>query len=404
MQTISPHRPEVTAAFAGSTSGSSGMHIDRIELSLISVPVAAGELKLPLLVEASAGVREALVCRVWDTDGAVGTAYANLLGAAAKDIAQAIERKVFPRLKGQPIDGPSQWWPLIFASSLNAYFNRETVMRGISLVDCALWDLHGHRMSQPVAALWGARRSQLPCVVLASGIPPDSDDAAFAAGLEQVVALGYSGTKLKVGAQTGLEPEGDARRVGLARRIAGPDFALIVDANQGWSQPDAMRFALAAQEHEPAWLEEPCFWHDDKRLLAGVRGKTSIPITAGQAEICVEGCRDLIEGGSIDICNFDGTIGGGATAWLQVAAIAARAGVDMVHHIEPQVGLALGCAATGRSFVELCGPDVDPFFHHMVENRPPLVGGMLELPDGPGWGWRLDESYLRAHRVVHVIA
>jgi len=51
------------------------------------------------------------------------------------------------------------------------------------------------------------------------------------------------------------------------------------------------------------------------------------------------------------------------------------------------------------TYAECFVPDRDPIWWNLVANRPPLVGGQIELSDAPGLGWELDEDYIRAHTV-----
>jgi D-arabinonate dehydratase len=60
--------------------------------------------------------------------------------------------------------------------------------------------------------------------------------------------------KFKVG---GASPAEDARRVRAARSAAGDDFVLAVDANQGWSVPEAVRFTELVDDLDVRWFEEP---------------------------------------------------------------------------------------------------------------------------------------------------
>ena len=53
---------------------------------------------------------------------------------------------------------------------------------------------------------------------------------------------GMAGCKFKVG---GLSPQADAERVEAARKAAGPDFMLAVDANRGWTADEAIRIRPA---------------------------------------------------------------------------------------------------------------------------------------------------------------
>jgi hypothetical protein len=54
----------------------------------------------------------------------------------------------------------------------------------------------------------------------------------------------------------------------------------------------------------------------DVRFSAGVR------VCAGQSEFSAAGCRNLMEAGAIDVCNFDASWSGGPTEWRRVAALA----------------------------------------------------------------------------------
>ena len=71
--------------------------------------------------------------------------------------------------------------------------------------------------------------------------------ADFGREMEQIRADGYAGCKFKVGGRT---PKEDAERVRAARSAAGDDFALIVDANQGWSLRQAVEFSRHAEDLE----------------------------------------------------------------------------------------------------------------------------------------------------------
>ena len=80
-----------------------------------------------------------------------------------------------------------------------------------------------------------------------------------------------AGCKFKVG---GLSPQADAERVKAARKAAGPDFMLAVDANRGWTADEAIRFARLVEPLDIRWFEEPCHWYDDAAQMARVRTQT----------------------------------------------------------------------------------------------------------------------------------
>src|SRR5262249_61048336 len=124
----------------------------------------------------------------------------------------------------------------------------------------------------------------------------------------------------------GVGRGGAAGRVAAAGKAAGPDFLIAVDANRGWNAEEAIEFAHLVEPLDIRWFEEPCHWYDDAALMARVRAKTRIPITAGQSEITSHGVRRLIEAGAVDIINYDASEGGGVTDSRRAAALAATAG------------------------------------------------------------------------------
>ena len=132
--------------------------------------------------------------------------------------------------------------------------------------------------------------------------------------------------------------------------------------------------------------------------MRDVRMRGPLPICAGQSEHSPAGCRELMELGAIDICNFDASWSGGPTAWRRMAAVAATYGVAVGHHEEPQVSTHLVASQAHGTYAECFHPDRDPFWWNLIANRPPLDNGELVLSDAPGLGWQLDTDYIERHR------
>src|SRR5262249_56353218 len=106
----------------------------------------------------------------------------------------------------------------------------------------------------------------------------------------------------------------------------GVGLMLGVGANGDWTADEAMEFARLVEPLDIRWFEEPCHWYDDAALMARVRARTSIPITAGQSEITSPGVRRLIDAGARDIVNYHASEGGGVTDWRRAAGPCAPAG------------------------------------------------------------------------------
>jgi L-alanine-DL-glutamate epimerase-like enolase superfamily enzyme len=204
--------------------------------------------------------------------------------------------------------------------------------------------------------------------------------------------------KFKVG---GLSPDEDIERLKVAREVGGADFHLMVDANQGYDLAQTIRFVRLAHDEGIAllWFEEPVRWYNDKRWLRDARLATGIPVTAGQSEYRIDGVRDLIEGGSIDYCNFDSSWGGGPTIWRRVAAMCALYGVKMAHHEEAQVSAHLLAGIAHGTYVECFHRKRDPIFWSIQTTPPPLKDGYYTLSDKPGFGIEFDTDFVARYRV-----
>jgi D-galactarolactone cycloisomerase len=337
--------------------------------------------------------RSTLVTRVRAEEGLVGEAYAGDEDAGLLELARIVEEEIAPRLAGEDAFAVERCWQLARPATFDILRDRRRGLVACACVDAAIWDLVGKALGQPLWRLWGGYRSRLPVIAIGGYY---GSDGALASEVEELRALGLAGLKLKVG---GRSPEDDARRVREARAAGGSGFVLAADANQAWTREEALRFAHLVEDEQLVWLEEPCRWDGDRRLLRDVRSGARVPICAGQSELSASGCLDLMAGGSVDVCNFDSSWSGGPTEWRRAAAVAGVLGIAMAHHEEPQVASHLLAAIPHGTYVECFHPDRDPIWWNLVANRPPLVDGTIELPTLPGLGWELDEEYLRAHAV-----
>jgi D-arabinonate dehydratase len=276
--------------------------------------------------------------------------------------------------------------------------DRKTLLEAIACVDCALWDAVGKAKRKSVSTLLGGERERLPIISIGGYYMEGKTLADIGREMEQYRAAGMAGCKFKVG---GLSPEDDFRRVEAARKAAGPDFKLVVDANRGWNAQDAIRYARLIEPLDIGWFEEPCHWYDDVALMARVRQAIPIPVTAGQSEITSHGVRRLVDAGAVDYVNFDASEGGGVTDWRRAAEICRTAGVRMAHHEESQISGQLLAGVPHGTYVEcFADPDRDPVWQAMWANRPAIRNGMMDIPKEPGFGIQLDWKLVEKYRVA----
>jgi L-alanine-DL-glutamate epimerase-like enolase superfamily enzyme len=311
------------------------------------------------------------------------------------EVVEIIEKELAPLVIGEDLFAFERLWQKMFKV---AEWNRDRklVMEAIACVDSAIWDLTGKAAGVNVCRLLGGYRQELPIICIGGYYEEGKTLADLAKEMERLRLAGLAGCKVKVG---GLSPEKDAERVAAARDGAGDSFWIAVDANRGWSAAEAKRFARLIERYDIAWFEEPCHWYDDARMMAEVRRATSIPINAGQSEAVSAGVRRLVAEGAVDIVNFDASEAGGITEWRRAAALCALHDVRLGHHEEAQIAMHMIAAVPNGVCVECFEPARDPIWAGMIANRPQPKDGIIQVPQGPGFGLALDWDMVKRYRV-----
>jgi L-alanine-DL-glutamate epimerase-like enolase superfamily enzyme len=338
--------------------------------------------------------RSTLLTRVFTEEGVVGEAYAGDEDADLLAIEAIVRSEITPLLLGEDAFAVERCWELARPATFDILRNRRLGLVATACVDAAVWDAVGKALGTPLWRLWGGYRSRLSMIAIAGY---HDSPVSLTDEVAELKELGLGGMKLKVGS---ADIAVDVERVREARAAGGADFVLAADANQRWTRDEAVRFARLVEDEGLVWLEEPCRWDNDRRLLRDVRTSARVPVCAGQTELSAAGCLELMSGGSVDVCNFDSSWSGGPTEWRRVAAAAQVLGVAMAHHEEPQVAGHLLASIPHGTYLECFHPDRDPIWWNLVANRPALVDGAIELPDAPGLGWELDLEYLEAHALA----
>jgi D-galactarolactone cycloisomerase len=342
--------------------------------------------------------RSTIVTRLRTDAGLVSAVYNGDNRDHGPALVRLIHEVLAPRVKGLSVFETDKIWAAMFAVS-HTDRARKLLMEAIACVDCAVWDVAGQAQGRSVCELLGGRPRPLPIISIGGYYMEGKTLADIGREMEAYRRAGMAGCKFKVG---GLAPAEDARRVDAARRAAGDDFVLAVDANCGWSVDEAVAFARLVEPLGIAWFEEPCHWYDDAAMMARVRRETRIPIAAGQSEITSHGVRRLLDAGAVDLVNVDASECGGVTEWRRAAALCLPAGVRMAHHEESQVSRHLLAGVPHGTYVEcFADPERDPVWQTLWANRPQPRDGTFEVSAGPGFGLVLDEAMLAKYRADH---
>lgn len=351
--------------------------------------------------------RYTLVTEVVLENGVVGQTFGGDEEKYQQEIASLINGPFQNLLIGRDVFEVEHTWEAMFNCDSPSLVNRgihtldlgnkAILMQAIAAVDIAIWDAIGKAVNLPLYKLLGGYREKLPVIAIGGYYRDGKTEEDPAEELLSYKRAGLAGVKFKVG---GLSPAEDAERVRCARQILGDRFILACDANQAWTVEQALDFCRRVQNLNIRWIEEPIQWYDQLRGLAQIRERAGIPVVAGQGEISRFGCRDLMASGSVDILNFDATIGGGVTEWRRVAAMASMLNISMAHHEEPQVAIHLLASIPHGLYVEIFpDPRRDPMWNELPCFHPKIENGFMYVPQEPGLGLPLKAEIIDRYRV-----
>jgi len=203
-------------------------------------------------------------------------------------------------------------------------------------IDLALHDLLARGAGVPLARYLGGTSARDE-VAVSLAIPRlSAADTAHAARL--ATERGHRTIKLKVGGATASD---DVGRVRAVREALGSSVRVRVDANQAWSEAEAIAALRAMEPLGIEFCEQPVA-AGAIESMARVRSSTSIPIAADEAVVDAAGARRVLEAGAADVIIVKPMAMGGLHAARGVAACAEEFGAAVVvtSLLEGEVGRA----------------------------------------------------------------
>jgi L-alanine-DL-glutamate epimerase-like enolase superfamily enzyme len=260
----------------------------------------------------------------------------------------------------------------------------------VAAFDMALHDILGKVAGLPLFRLLGGSKNQF-----------ETDITVSLDTLEKMTAesgkyadMGYKTLKVKVG----LDPDEDFARLDAIRRAVGPKIAVRIDANQGWTVPQAI-YALRKMEPLDIELCEQPVLASDTAGMRAVRSRSPISIMADESLFGPADAVELIRAEACDTFNIKVMKAGGLLNSIRIAHVADAANMRCMVGCMLESNLALTAAAhVVASQANIVYADLDGNTEHL-EN--PVVGGMtveagtLTLPETPGLGCDVDPAFVR---------
>jgi muconate cycloisomerase len=259
-------------------------------------------------------------------------------------------------------------------------------------VEMALLDLAGKILQVPVYILLGGpRRKPEISVKFSIGAFPPAQAATVALA---AVEKGLRAAKVKVG----LDVASDIARVEAVRSAVGEHFRLGVDANAGWAESDVLAALPHLERLGVNMLEQP-LRRGDFRGCARLRKRTAIPIMLDESIFTCQDALEAIRQEACDLINIYPGKNGGVLRSLEIAQLAAAAGLRCTigSNLEMDLGTSamLHVAVAVPALATLVDHDaIGPLYYdrHFTPTPIQYRDGYALVPDGPGWGLDFDPS------------
>lgn len=296
---------------------------------------------------------ESVFCRIETDEGVYGIG-----GPTTHEQAYIIATQMKSLLVGADPIGIELIWDRIYRSQVHG--RKGAAMMALSVVDCALWDLKGKWLGQPVYRLLGGpTRESIPAYASALGYSVEPERAAARA--KEMVAQGWKATKWFFRHGPGSGKAGIEQNVALVqalREAIGPDTDLMLDAWMSWDLPYAIQVGRRIAEYAPRWVEEPTL-PDKINVYAQIRqalNHLGIPVSGGEHEYTRWGLKLYMDAGAVDVLQPDIYWCGGISETLKIGAIASTYDLPVVPH--------------GHSTPATC---------HVIASQPPNLFPLLEF-------------------------
>lgn len=344
---------------------------------------------------------EWLTCEIEMEDGTIGIGNAAL---APNLVKAAIDEYYAPIVIGEDPFDYAYLWEKMYRKT-HAWGRKGVGMIAISAVDIAIWDLMGKLTGKPVFKLLGGRtKEKIPAYY--SKLYSGSIDS-MQAEAQEAMRTGYQGYKSRFGygPKDGMKGmRENLKRVEALREVLGYDVDLMLDCYMGWNLDYAKRMLPKLEKFEPRWIEEPVIG-DDVEGYRELNAMGSIPISGGEHEFSVIGCKELIEKKAVSILQYDTNRVGGVTAAQKINAIAEAHQIPVIPHAGQMHNYHLTMANTNCPMSEYFPiHDVEvgnELFYYIFKGDPAAVDGVLDLDDNkPGFGIEITDKYIDNFDIV----
>jgi len=368
------------------------------KIASVSVCIARVPLdRVTSFATRTVSARDYCLVKVSSADGVSGIGFCYVGSTGGRIAHAAVEELLAPRLLGQESLRVEGLWHEMYQESL-LQGRAGTVMRALSILDIALWDLNARTAELPLYHYLGAYAGEsVPAYASGGYYLEGKTPKKLGDELRSYVDAGFRAVKMKVGKLTPAEEEA---RIKAARAAVGPDVALMLDANNAWSDvPTALQYLRRYEPYDPYWIEEP-FGPDDVDGHAKLAELTPVVVATGEIGYGRWYHKELLDKRGAEILQTDAAVCGGISEWRRIAATAASYGVTMCPHWFHDLHVHLVAATPNARYVEFFPDDQVLNFRRLITTQLKHRNGNLLLPKTPGLGFDFDEKAVKKYALT----
>lgn len=323
-----------------------------------------------------------------ETDqGVTGRAYVFCYLPAATPAVESILRDVAARVAGARLS------PVDLNATLARHFRllgvRGIVTMALAGFDAACWDALAVAAGVPLVALLGGAAHPVRAYnsnglsLMDAGPLADEADALLGEG-------NFNAVKLRLGYRT---VEEDLAALNAVRQRVPVGTTIMADYNQALTVAEALIRGRALDHEGLAWIEEP-IRHDDYAGNATLTRELATPVSIGENFDTPFAMAEALAVKACDYAMPDLARIGGVSGWLDAAALAQTAGIEMSSHLYPEFSahlLAVTPTCHWLEYVDWAAP--------ILKEPIEIHDGHAIIPNRPGAGVEWNPDAVARYRV-----
>lgn len=270
----------------------------------------------------------------------------------------------------------NEWRKSLYWKIRNAGFQSEQAVN-VGTLDLMMLDILAQRAGKPLHRFLGAKKDW--AAAYKGGGSVLQTDEELVEEMSRYASEGFKTVKFKALPNDGKGMEKNLIRLEKVRKALGEDTGIAIDANQGWSVEETIKFAKMAEELNLEWIEEPIHSHDNMGIKKIKEGGVKQRLAFGESmriyyayETYVENGADILQPSLGRMSRIDDL--------LKIRELARKNNVEFQSGGRTAYNAIFGCLYDEDERIEFHAPISEPV-HELMLNVPEIRDGKFYVRD-----------------------